>query len=435
MDMRTIDIDLPNEFAGLEDRVFVVGGFVRDTLLGRSSNDVDLMVAGVSVEEMESRDFQRVDATSFPVFLDSLGREVALPRTEESTGAGHNDFEMAVISEDVPVEEAVRQDLERRDLTINAMAVNLGDGELFDPFDGQRDLSDGVVRHVSEAFREDPLRVVRAARFAARFDFEIAEETRDMMEDVAPRLADLPDDRFGHELISAFEQANEPRQFFDELDDVGALEFAFPELAALQDVPAGPPEHHSEGDALEHTLRVLDEMHSLRGNDVEGLLAVLGHDLGKVETPDDVLPSHHGHGDRGVDVASEMRSRLGLSRDLRGVMSLASREHMRLHAMDEMGESSVVDLAESVADSDLSVGLMADLQSADAAGREPAGEDLSDLVRCRLGAAVEVVEQIGGAEALESRDMSPADVGSEIPGENVSNLVRQDRVEELRARL
>lgn len=430
-----MQIELPNEFDGLGDRVFVVGGFVRDSVLGLPSDDVDLMVAGVSVDDMESRGFRRVDATSFPVFLDSLGREVALPRLEQSNGNGHNDFEMVVIDEDVPVEEAVRRDLERRDLTINAMAMNVESGELFDPFDGQQDIEDGVVRHVSEAFREDPLRVVRAARFAARFDFEVAEETRELMAEVAPNMVELPDDRFGAELVKAFKQSDEPARFIEVLRDVGALEIAFPELADLDEVPAGPPEHHDEGSALDHTLLVLEEMHDLRGNDVEALLAALGHDVGKALTPDDVLPSHHGHGDRGADVASEMRSRLGLSRELRGVMRLASREHMRLHAMDVMGESSVVDLAESVADSDLSVDLMADLQSVDAAGRDPASEDLSDLVRRHLGAAVGVVEEIGGAEVLESRDMSPADVGSEIPGERVSNLVRQDRVEELRARL
>lgn len=430
---RIQNIELGPEFDGLN--VVVVGGFVRDSLFGRDSDDVDLMVTEVEPEDLEQRGFRRVDATSFPVFHDSHGREVALPRTEQSTGSGHNDFEMQVVSSDVPHEEAIERDLERRDLTINAIAASIDDGRIFDPFNGQEDLEAGIVRHVSEAFREDPLRVVRAARFAARFDFEIHEETRSLMNDVAPKMSELPDDRFGKELIKALKQAESPRKFFDILDDVGALEIAFPELAALKDLPAGPVEFHQEGDALEHTLRVIEAMHERRGNDVDALLAAMAHDLGKAETDDEILPAHHGHARAGVEIASDMRKRLGIERSRRGAMSVAARQHMNLGRLDEMRESSILDVADSILDSPLSVEQMADLRAADCLGRDPRGDFDVSFIEERLSLAQGVLDDVTGQTIIEARGIDSQAIGSEIDGEKFGNMLRQDRVEELRQRI
>lgn len=427
------DIPLPNEFDELD--VVVVGGFVRDQFLGRETNDIDLMVTGVSPTELDNREgFRHIDATSFPVFHDSMGREVAIARTEESTGAGHTDFEMATVPPNVPHEDAVRRDLERRDLTINAIAVDARSGEVHDPFGGRDDLAAGVLRHVSDAFREDPLRVVRAARYAARFGFDIAPETQALMEEVAPQMASLPNDRFGSELIKALRQASEPRRFFDVLSDVGGLEQAFPELAELREVPAGPEEYHGEGDAFEHAMRVLTAMFDRRGNDVNALLAAVAHDVGKAATPDDVLPNHYGHEQRGREITEEMRLRLEFVRERRGVMSAAARTHGILPQLREVGATSLLDIAHIVRDSPLSPAQVAALGGADQEGRVPQGSIDEAFVEERLQTAISVIDEVGGSAALTNRGYSPEDVGENIPGERVQELIRQDRAEELRAR-
>ncbi|ERJ05108.1 Multifunctional CCA protein [Halorhabdus tiamatea SARL4B] len=425
-------VELPAEFDGLN--VAVVGGFVRDRLRNVETNDIDLMVTEVVPAELKSRDFRPIEGASFPVFQDTLGREVALARTEESTGDGHTAFEAHAIPADIPHEEAIGRDLERRDLTINAVAVDARTGEIFDPHGGVEDLEAGILRHVSVAFAEDPLRVVRAARFRARTGFEIADETRELMAEVAPDLATIPDDRFGDELVKVLKQAVQPRAFVDVLDDVGALEIAFPEIAALAGVPAGPEGTHEEGDSLEHTLRVLEEMHDRQGNDVPALLAALGHDLGKGETSADELPAHHGHDKRGVPVARSMRSRLGLNRDLRGVMDTAASVHMRLPRVEKMTATAILDLAMDIHVSPLTLEQALDLGEADAKGRQPAGDFQNGPIREQLTVAIEAVETIGGSEAMEKRGIDPTDVGSEIPGERIGNLVRQDRVEAFRDR-
>lgn len=220
--------------------VFVVGGAVRDALRGFDPEDIDLMVVprpgevSDPVRVLEDRTEKRVNPeSSFPVFIDHRNREVALPRTEESTGVGPSDFEANVVPAGTPVAEAVRVDLERRDLTVNAMAANAREPELFDPFGGERDLRDGVVRHVSEAFREDPLRVVRLARFAARLEADVAPETMALAREVAPRLNPVPVERITHEARKAFKQAPRPARFFRVLKRVGALPHTFPSLAGL----------------------------------------------------------------------------------------------------------------------------------------------------------------------------------------------------------
>lgn len=426
-------VDLPPEFDGID--VAVVGGFVRDRLRGVESTDVDLMVTGVTPDEMRDREFLPIEGAAFPVFQDSLGRVIALARTETSTSEGHTGFEAHAIPADVPHEEAIRRDLERRDLTINAMAVDARTGALFDPHGGLEDLEQGILRHVSEAFVEDPLRVVRVARFRARTGFRIVDETAALMEELAPELRTIPDDRFGTELAKALKQAVQPRLFFDVLDDVGALDAVFPEIAALAGVPAGPDGTHEEGDALEHTLRVLDEMHARRGNDVPALLAALAHDLGKGETPADDLPSHHGHAHAGVPVARSFRKRLGLDRELRGVMDTAASTHTRIARVEEMGATALLDVAKEIRASPLDVDQIVDLGIADAKGREPRDDFPEDEARDRLGSAVATVEEISGGEVLRRRDIDPADVGKEIPGERVGNMVRQDRAEALREKI
>jgi tRNA nucleotidyltransferase (CCA-adding enzyme) len=280
-----------------------VGGFVRDTLLGKSPEDVDYVVVGETPESMIARGFVQVGG-HFPVFLHPETKdEYALARSERSTGDGYADFEF--VWEGVTLAE----DLRRRDLTINAMAMT-EDGKVIDLYGGQLDLLDGVLRHVSPHFGEDPLRILRVARFAARLRFSVADETRELMRQMVAQdmLAALPAERLWAETKKAL-LSPAPKRFFEVLDECGALEVVFPEIHALKGV-VQRADYHAEGDAYVHTLMVLDEAASLSaGLPVERRLRVrlgaLLHDLGKALTPHEhlyhadgsVRGSHPGHDD------------------------------------------------------------------------------------------------------------------------------------------
>lgn len=433
--MFDVNVNLPEQYEGIN--VAAVGGFPRDVYMGRERNDVDLVVTGVTPEDMRNRGFTHIMSadTRKPVFVDDLDREVAIARTEQSTGRGHDEFDMDIVDPSLSHEEALRRDLERRDLTMNAIAVDVRSGEVFDPFNGREDIDNGVIRHVSSAFTEDPLRVVRVARYAARFGFEIAEETQHLMDEISEDVSELTRGRLGGELVKAMKQAGNPRRFFDVLRETNSLRDAFPEIMALDDVPAGPEQYHGEGSAYEHTMRVLNAMFELRGNDVEALLGALAHDIGKSRTPEDVLPHHYGHEQRGREVATELRSELQISRDLDGVMSTSAEVHGNLSQLDEVNVTTVLDIAGRVRHSPLNPSQIADLAASDGMGREPQMDVERDEIEETLTEAISVIDEIGGSEALESRGMTTDDIGEEVEPEQVGNLIRQDRAEELRSRI
>lgn len=430
-----LEVPLPDEFDGLD--VAAVGGFPRDLYLGHERNDVDLVVTGVTPQEMRDRGFHHIMSSDDrkPVFMDSLNREVAIARTEKSTGEGHNDFEMDIVNPNLSHEDALRIDLERRDLTMNAIAVNLRDGTVYDPFGGREDMDNGIIRHVSEAFAEDPLRVIRVARYATRFGFEIAEETMQLMRETSDKISELTRGRLGTELVKAMRQSNSPRRFFDIIRESDALVDAYPEIAALDYVPAGPTEYHQEGSAYEHTMMVLEEMYDRVNNNVNALLAALGHDIGKPATSPEVLPHHYGHESTGRNVARDFREELQIEREMMGVMSTAASVHGNLGQLDQLNVTSLLDIAQEVRSSPLSPRTVGLLAESDAEGRIPSGDVNGSNVEQTLTTAIEVIEDVGGIEALESRGMSEDDIGTEIPGKRVGNLIRQDRAEELRSRL
>lgn len=223
------DIKISPQFEGFE--VFEVGGGVRDRFRGIDREDVDLMVVPVEIDEpveVLSERMIRVDTESaFPVFLDDEGREVALPRTEESTGDGFSDFDVSLVSPEVPVRESVKIDLERRDLTVNAMAQNVRTGEIFDPFDGRKDLEKGRLEPVSEAFLEDPVRVLRLARFTARLDAEPSEKALKFSREVVDKLSSLPVERITKEIRKGLIQADTPSEMFRVLEEIGAFEYSY----------------------------------------------------------------------------------------------------------------------------------------------------------------------------------------------------------------
>lgn len=420
------ETELPQEFDGIP--VFIVGGAVRDTLRGVDVEDIDLMVAEVPIEEMRARKgFREIDSPNndtFGVFQDSLGREVALAREERSTGDGHDEFEIEPVPASVEAGEAAHRDLKRRDFTVNAMALDARWGVVLDPHDGFTDLQNGVVRAVdSTAFRQDPLRIIRGARFAARLDAEIEEHTLEQMSLMVGKLDALPEERIRMELEKALVQADEPSQFFEILDDVGALETAFPELAELRGVSAGPDEFHKEEDTFVHTMMVLDEMSELRPDDELAMLMAIAHDLGKAVT-DDGSDSHGGHGKEGDRVAANMAVRLSMSNEQRNAMREAARHHMKFHDITDLRTSTVVEMVQQIDHMDR----MFDLARADSAGRIPSTEWRDVDAKRRVSAAEYAVNRIGGQFLIDDGH-DPEEMG----GEEFGNLLHQRRVELARA--
>ena len=416
----------PEEYDGID--AFIVGGWIRDFLREDvEPADVDIMVAGVSKEELLDRGFRPVDSANndtFGVFFDSLGREVAMSREEASTGEGHKAFDVEPIDASLPVDEAIERDLKRRDFTVNAMAVNR-EGELIDPHDGRKDLRGLTkIRAVDDsAFIHDPLRILRAARFAARLEAKIEVGTLMMMKDMSSELPSLPDERHRMELEKVLVQADTPSHFFDVLDIVGALEYTFPEIDALTEIPSGPYEFHKEGSAFRHTMMVLDEMKDIRPDDELALLMALSHDLGKGVTDEEYLPSHPAHGKAGLPIIEEMAERLSMSNEKEKYMKDASRYHMRMHNIEKLNESTIIETIQDAADP----ARLVSLAQADTRGRRPSGEFDASLTFRRFADASQAIEEWTGQRLIDE-GYSPEEMG----GKEFGNLLRQKRVERMR---
>jgi tRNA nucleotidyltransferase (CCA-adding enzyme) len=326
-------------------KTYLVGGAVRDELLGLPVHERDWVVVGARPEELTDLGYKPV-GRDFPVFLHpQTGEEHALARTERKTGPGYRGFETR-FSPDVTLE----QDLERRDLTINAIAKDLDSGTLVDPFQGQRDLQERWLRHVSPAFVEDPVRVLRVARFAARFaplGFRIAPETLALMREIALRgeLDALVPERVWQETQRALEMAA-PWQFFLVLREVCALEVIFPEIDVLFGVPQ-PERWHPEIDTGVHTMMTLEQATRLTEDPVVRF-ASLVHDLGKGVTPPELWPRHIAHEQRGVAVIEALCARLRIPNTYREVAALVSRYHLNAHRVQELREATLLDMLESL---------------------------------------------------------------------------------------
>jgi tRNA nucleotidyltransferase (CCA-adding enzyme) len=323
-------------------QIYLVGGAVRDELLGLPARERDWVVVSARPEELQAQGFKPV-GKDFPVFLHPRsGEEYALARTERKTGPGYRGFE-TLFSPDVTLE----QDLERRDLTINAIAKDPS-GALIDPYGGQRDLRDRVLRHVSGAFVEDPVRVLRVARFAARFaplGFKVAPETLDLMREIAARgeLDALVSERVWQETQRALEMPA-PARFFEVLRDANALPVIFPELHALFGVPQ-PEQWHPEIDTGVHTLMVVEQAAKLSDDPVVRF-AALTHDLGKGTTPPSEWPRHIAHEQRGVALVEGLCDRLKIPNGYRELAVLTSRYHLDAHRVADLRDSTLLELFE-----------------------------------------------------------------------------------------
>jgi len=308
-------------------QIYLVGGAVRDALLGGKAYDRDWVVVGATPQEMLDQGYQQV-GKDFPVFLHPKSKEeFALARTERKAGVGYHGFEVFA---DPSV--SLEDDLIRRDLTINAMAQD-DDGNIIDPYAGQVDLENRILRHVSDAFSEDPLRVLRVARFAAKlapYEFTLAAETEALMAQMVAsgELSDLTPERVWQEVVKAL-STEKPSVFFEVLDKVGAIELLFPELYALHDVTQ-PEKYHPEGDVWIHTMMVLDAAASLSPS-IDVRFSALVHDLGKGLTPKELWPSHRGHEAAGVPLVKKLSKRYRLPKKTQVLAEKVTEFHGLIH--------------------------------------------------------------------------------------------------------
>ncbi len=329
---------------------YLVGGAVRDRLLGISSHDRDWLVTGQSVQDMLDLGFEIV-GQDFPVFLHPISKEeYALARTEKKTGQGYGGFTFHTSSE-----VSVEDDLVRRDLTINAIAEN-AQGELIDPFNGCSDISNRLLRHVSDAFTEDPLRVLRVARFQSQFahlGFSIAKETMVLMEEISSsgELRTLSAERIWQETCKAL-LSQSPQAYFKTLYDCKALSVLFPEVDALFGIEQRA-DYHPEIDCGIHTLLCLEQAQKLcnsktsqldRSDIISIMFSTLTHDLGKALTPNDVLPSHKQHETRGLPLVKQLSKRLKVPKSTLALALLCCEYHLHSHRAFELRPQTILKL-------------------------------------------------------------------------------------------
>lgn len=340
--------DFALEVANAGGRAFVVGGWVRDEIMGVPSHDKDLMVTGLSHEEFTQLfPVAIMTGKDFPVFrlgIDGEEMEIALARKERKVAQGHNGFTMVA---DGSV--TIKEDLSRRDTRMNAIARDILSNEIVDPFGGVEDIYAGVIRHVSDAFREDALRVLRVARQAAKFGFEVAPETVGMCNSCKEELRTISAERVREEMLKALE-TERPSVFFRTLVACDCLDVVFAEIDALRG-QTQPVEHHPEGDAFEHTMDVLDRTAALTSS-VMVRFAALCHDIGKGVTPVELLPKHHGHDAKGVEIISSFANGRFLAAH-KDAAKVASRFHMK--ARVAMGAKAMLAMLESVNKSKLGI--------------------------------------------------------------------------------
>ena len=380
---------MPADSTKLPFQTYCVGGAIRDELLGLPVKDRDFVVVGATPEHMTQAGFKPV-GKDFPVFLHpQTHEEYALARTERKTAKGYKGFQVYA-APDVTLE----QDLSRRDFTINAIA-KAADGTLTDPFDGQADMRAKVLRHVSDAFVEDPVRILRAARFLARFtDFTLAPETLQLMQQmVADGEVDaLVPERVWQELARGLMEAR-PSRMFETLRACGALQRIFPELNALWGVPQ-PPQHHPEVDTGVHVMMVIDYAAS-RNFSLPVRFAALTHDLGKGATPKDVLPRHIGHEARSVDLLKGVCNRLRVPNDCKELAHIVAKFHGKLHQASKMRPDTLLEFLidlDAIRQPERFEGFLQACE-ADSRGRmgmEDCSQPEADLARAALHAALTV---------------------------------------------
>lgn len=402
-------------------QIYMVGGAVRDKLLGRPVNDHDWVVVGATPEQMLAQGYLPV-GRDFPVFLHPETREeYALARTERKSGRGYRGF-VVQSSPGVTLEE----DLSRRDLTINAIATCTdasGATRLFDPFHGEKDLRARLLRHVTDAFREDPVRILRVARFAARFtDFTVAPETMQLMREMVAHgeVDHLVAERVWQELARGLME-EQPSRMFGVLRECGALAVLLPEVARLWGVPQRA-DYHPEVDTGVHLMMVLD-MAARLSAPLTVRFACLAHDLGKGTTAAHVLPRHIGHEERSARLLKDVAERLRVPVDCRETADVVAREHGNIHRSSDLSAAALVRLLERC-DAIRKPARFADILLAcecDARGRL-GWEESAYPQRQRLASV------LAAAQSVVTRDIAAQAAAKGVNGPQVGALIHQARV-------
>ena len=399
-------------------QIYLVGGAVRDSLINYPSSENDWVVVGATPEQMTALGYKPV-GQDFPVFIHpKTGEEYALARTERKSGHGYKGFEFYTSTE-VSLEE----DLIRRDLTINAMAQD-DEGRIIDPFDGQKDLAHKLLRHVSEAFTEDPLRVLRVARFAARYahlGFTVAPETMELMKSIVAKgeMEFLVAERVWKETSRALTEQS-PQVFFEVLKACNALEVLLPEVDALFGVPQRA-DYHPEIDTGIHTLMALKAATKL--TDCEAIrFAVLVHDVGKAITPEDVLPSHSGHEKRGLPLVKAICDRLTVPNKHRQLAMSVTEFHLHCHRALELKPATLLKLFQSIGAIRSPDKLIDFLTCCEADIKGRAGfEDAAYPSKDYLLAALEAVSQADISD-LVAQGISGAEIGKQLNQRQIQHL-------------
>ena len=399
-------------------QIYLVGGAVRDSLINYPSSENDWVVVGATPEQMTDLGYKPV-GQDFPVFIHpKTGEEYALARTERKSGHGYKGFEFYTSTE-VSLEE----DLIRRDLTINAMAQD-DEGRIIDPFDGQKDLAHKLLRHVSEAFTEDPLRVLRVARFAARYThlgFTVAPDTMALMKSIVAKgeMEFLVAERVWKETSRALTEQS-PQVFFEVLKACNALEVLLPEVDALFGVPQRA-DYHPEIDTGIHTLMALKAATKL--TDCEAIrFAVLVHDVGKAITPEDVLPSHSGHEKRGLPLVKAICDRLTVPNKHRQLAMSVTEFHLHCHRALELKPATLLKLFQSIGAIRSPDKLIDFLTCCEADIKGRAGlEDAAYPSKDYLLAALEAVSQADISD-LVAQGISGAEIGKQLNQRQIQHL-------------
>lgn len=409
-------------------QIYMVGGAVRDRLLGRPINDHDWVVVGATPEQMVAQGYLPV-GRDFPVFLHPRTREeYALARTERKSGRGYRGF-VVQTSPDVTLEE----DLARRDLTINSIASH-ADGvsadSVFDPYNGVQDLRDKLLRHVTDAFREDPVRILRVARFAARFtDFTVAPQTMQLMREMVEHgEADhLVAERVWQELARGLMEP-QPSRMLAVLRECGALRVVLPEVDRLWGVPQRP-EYHPEVDTGIHLMMVLDMAARLQAP-LAVRFACLTHDLGKGTTPSDVLPRHIGHEQRSAKLLKGLCQRLRVPTDCKELADVVAREHGNIHRSSDLNAAATMRLLERCDGIRKPARFAEILQACECDARGRLGfEESSYPQRARLGQALVAAQSV----ATNNIATYAASIGA--TGKKVGEMIHAARVEAVAANL
>ena len=326
--------------------LYLVGGAVRDTLLGKQTHDEDYCVTGITFEKFQQIFPEaHIRGKAFAVF-DIEGKEFALARTESKTGAGHKEFE---INADPKI--TIEEDLARRDITINSIAKDVLTEEIIDPFNGKQDLKNKIIRATTKHFKEDPLRVYRVARFAAQLEFKVEPETIKQMNQLKSELDTLSKERIFTELSKALE-TEKPSIFFEGLKKAEVLDIHFKEIKDLIGVEQ-PVKYHPEGDAYNHTMLVLDMAAEMTKNfeknrKLEIRFSALVHDLGKGLTPKEEYPHHYGHENTGVQLVEKLGNKINVPNNWIKCGKTSCKEHMRGGIFYKMKPSKKVDFIQRV---------------------------------------------------------------------------------------